>query len=179
MSTDKCQKIVVELEELKINVESYIKLFKKCHDANIKELETELRASLNSKDKLKVLREYMKGPDPPTVIVDEKEEEKEKEEEEGKEEEEEASALANPTNQVKPPLIKLDGLIRSQSLVNLGGGKPKLNVKYISTKTKTDVRMKSGSSVSRTIYHKEGDKKQTIYVKINSEYVKYNSKKKY
>ena len=53
------------------------------------------------------------------------------------------------------------------------GGKSKPNVKYISTKTKTYVRMKSGSTVSRTIYHKEGDKKQTKYVKINSEYVKY------
>jgi len=59
------------------------------------------------------------------------------------------------------------------------GGKPKPNVKYISTKTKTDVKMKSGSFVSRTIYYKEGDKKETKYVKINSEYVKYNSKKKY
>jgi hypothetical protein len=173
MNTDKCKKIVHELEELKINVESYIKLFKKCNVSNIKELETELIASLNSKDKLNVLREYMKGPKPTTVI--EEETARVKAEEEGK-----ASALANPTNLVIPPFIKPDGLIRAQSLPNLSvGGKPKLNVKYISTKTKTDVRMKSGSSVSRTIYHKEGDKKQTIYVKINSEYVKYNSKKKY
>ena len=72
----------------------------------------------------------------------------------------------------------LSGL-KDKSTTVPSGGNLKSNDIYISNNMKKKIMMKDGSTKLRTIYHKKGNKKQTIYVKINSEYVKYNSKKKY
>jgi hypothetical protein len=71
--------------------------------------------------------------------------------------------------------------VQSELSERSSGGKPKskLNVKYNSTKKTKKLLMMTGPSLQKTIYYKTGDLNYSEYVKINSEYVKYISTKKY
>jgi hypothetical protein len=193
MTLDENNKIIDELTQIVTTANDYIALFKK--GENKEDILKKIRKSLNSKVGLHTLRELIEP------IISEAPVEAPAE---AQVEEATANKLLNSTeaNKGLATVAKItnDAIairkarkakkakdtvaakeareaeedIATQHFANTAGGKPKSNVKYISTKTKTNVKMKSGSVVSRIIYYKEGDKKKTKYVIINSEYVKYN-----